>query len=155
MGDASEFVVGGAAQLTYGLTNRLYAPEERPSARRAARRGEFLTVGLQQTVYSNPESARYDSTYQSTFEVHAAPMAHHWRHRPRVSDFRDGRQFSSGIRYLRSWVAVVVGRGGLLTGVRRRLPPITAGGRSTAAITSRLNSTLRWLDGTSQRHVFS
>jgi LPS-assembly protein len=64
--DVSEFVVGGAAQLTYGLTNRLFARGKTVGQVRGQTR-EFLTVGLQQTAYSNPESARYDSTYQSTF----------------------------------------------------------------------------------------
>jgi LPS-assembly protein len=66
VGDQSEFVVGGAADFTYGLTNRFLARGRPVGAGRGQTR-EFLTVGIQQTVYSNPESARYDSTYQSTF----------------------------------------------------------------------------------------
>jgi LPS-assembly protein len=66
VGDVSEFVVGGAAQFTYGLTNRLFARGKNVGDVRGQTR-EFLTVGVQQTVYSDPESARYDSTYQSTF----------------------------------------------------------------------------------------
>jgi hypothetical protein len=62
----SEFVVGGAAQFTYGLTNRFFARGKNVGNVRGQTR-EFLTVGVQQTVYSDPESARYDSTYQSTF----------------------------------------------------------------------------------------
>jgi LPS-assembly protein len=64
--DVSEFVVGSAAQLTYGVTNRFFARGMNVGNRRGQTR-EFLTVGLQQTAYSNPESARYDSAYQSTF----------------------------------------------------------------------------------------
>jgi LPS-assembly protein len=64
--DASEFVVGGAAEFTYGLTNRLFARGTNVGEVRGQTR-EFLTVGLQQTVYTDPESAKYDSTYQSTF----------------------------------------------------------------------------------------
>jgi LPS-assembly protein len=64
--DASEFVVGGAAQFTYGLTNRFFARGRNVGETRGQTR-EFLTAGVQQTAYSNPASARYDSTYQSTF----------------------------------------------------------------------------------------
>jgi hypothetical protein len=64
--DVSEFVVGGAAKFTYGLTNRFFARGKNVGEIRGQTR-EFLTVGVQQTAYSNPESARYDSTYQSTF----------------------------------------------------------------------------------------
>jgi hypothetical protein len=64
--DVSEFVVGGAAQFTYGLTNRFFAHGKTVGERRGQTR-EFLTVGVQQTAYTNPASARYDSTYQSSF----------------------------------------------------------------------------------------
>jgi hypothetical protein len=71
-------VVGGAAQFTYGLTNRFLARGKTVGAARGQTR-EFLTVGLQQTAYSNPEAARYDSTYQSTFgytrPVERSPLA--------------------------------------------------------------------------------
>jgi LPS-assembly protein len=66
VGDASEFVVGSAAQLTYGLTNRLFARSKAVGDTRAQTR-EFLTVGIQQTTYTNSASVRYDSAYQSTF----------------------------------------------------------------------------------------
>jgi LPS-assembly protein len=80
VGDQSEFVVGGAVDFTYGITNRFLA-RGRPTGQTTGRgqTREFLTVGLQQTVYSNPESARYDSTYQSTFgyarAVDISPLA--------------------------------------------------------------------------------
>jgi len=64
--DVSEFVVGSAAQLTYGLTNRFFAKGKTVEDRRGQTR-EFVTVGIQQTTYTNPESAQYDSAYQSTF----------------------------------------------------------------------------------------
>ena len=66
VGDQSEFVVGGAADFTYGLTNRFLA-RGKAVGQAPSQTREFLTVGVQQTVYSNPESARYDSTYQSTY----------------------------------------------------------------------------------------
>ena len=64
--DVSEFVIGSAAQLTYGLTNRLFARGKDVGVTRGQTR-EFLTVGIQQTTYTNPDSIRYDSAYQSTF----------------------------------------------------------------------------------------
>jgi len=64
--DPSEFVVGSATQLTYGLINRFFAKGKAVGDRRSQTR-EFLTVGIQQTTYSNPDSVRYDSAYQSTF----------------------------------------------------------------------------------------
>jgi hypothetical protein len=64
--NVSEFVVGSAAQLTYGLTNRLFARGKNVGDTRGQTR-EFLTVGIQQTTYTNPDSIRYDSAYQSTF----------------------------------------------------------------------------------------
>jgi LPS-assembly protein len=66
VGDQSEFVVSSAADFTYGLTNRFFARGKAVGQAQGQTR-EFLTVGLQQTAYSNPESARYDSTYQSTY----------------------------------------------------------------------------------------
>jgi LPS-assembly protein len=64
--DQSEFVVSGAAEFTYGLTNRFFA-RGRAVGQAQGQTREFLTIGLQQTAYSNPESGRYDSTYQSTY----------------------------------------------------------------------------------------
>ena len=64
LGDFSDYIVGGAARLTYGLTNRLFsrsrAAEGRPSTTR-----EFLTLGVQQTYYSDPLASRFDTTYVS------------------------------------------------------------------------------------------
>jgi LPS-assembly protein len=64
--DVSEFVVGSAAQLTYGLTNRFFAKGKTVGDKRSQTR-EFITVGIQQTAYTNPQSAQYDSAYQSAF----------------------------------------------------------------------------------------
>ncbi len=64
--NVSEFVVGSAAQFTYGLTNRLFARGKNVENRRGQTR-EFMTVGLQQTAYTNPQSAQYDSAYQSSY----------------------------------------------------------------------------------------
>jgi LPS-assembly protein len=62
--DVSDFVVSGSTKFTYGLTNRLFYRGHAVDGTRGQTR-EFVTVGIQQTYYSNPESSRYDSAYQS------------------------------------------------------------------------------------------
>jgi len=64
--DVSDFVVSGATRFTYGVTNRFFARGKAVGQARGQTR-EFLTLGLQQTYYSTPESALYDSAYQSTY----------------------------------------------------------------------------------------
>ena len=61
--DVSDFVVGGTTRVTYGLTNRLfYRSRNRPDGTRGTTR-EFVTIGLQQTYYSNEDASLYDTTY--------------------------------------------------------------------------------------------
>ena len=62
--ESSGTAVGGALKFTYGITNRVLARKPDAGATRGATR-EFLTIGVQQTFYSNPETSRYDSTYVS------------------------------------------------------------------------------------------
>jgi LPS-assembly protein len=63
--DTSDFVVGGTSRMTYGLTNRfMYRGKTVESVRGQTR--EFVTVGIQQTYYSNPESSKYDTSYSSS-----------------------------------------------------------------------------------------
>jgi LPS-assembly protein len=62
--DSSVVVVGGAARLTYGLTNRLIARTRGAAGGRGSTR-EFLTLGVQQTYYTNPETSRFDTQYVS------------------------------------------------------------------------------------------
>ena len=63
--DTSDFVVGGTSRLTYGLTNRfMYRGKTVDGARGQTR--EFVTVGIQQTYYSNSESSKYDTSYSSS-----------------------------------------------------------------------------------------
>jgi LPS-assembly protein len=66
LSDASDFVVGGSSRITYGLTNRLFYRGHTVDGQRGQTR-EFVTVGLQQTYYSNPESSQYDNSYQSAY----------------------------------------------------------------------------------------
>jgi len=63
--DTSDFVVGGTTRLTYGLTNRMmYRGKTMDGVRGSTR--EFVTVGVQQTYYSNSESSKYDTSYSSS-----------------------------------------------------------------------------------------
>jgi len=63
--DTSDFVVGGTSRMTYGLTNRfMYRGKTVDGVRGQTR--EFITVGIQQTYYSNSESSRFDTSYSSS-----------------------------------------------------------------------------------------
>jgi hypothetical protein len=50
--------------VTYGLTNRLFARAPLVDGGGGGTR-EFLTIGVQQTYYTDPEASRIDSTYVS------------------------------------------------------------------------------------------
>jgi hypothetical protein len=62
--DSSAFAVGGAMKLTYGITNRLFARTPAAGGGRGSTR-EFMTIGVQQTYYTDPETSRFDTTYVS------------------------------------------------------------------------------------------
>lgn len=64
--DVSDVVVGSTLRLTYGVTNRLFSRARETAERRSGTR-EGLTIGIQQTYYSNTDAGRFDSTYQSAF----------------------------------------------------------------------------------------
>ena len=76
--DASDFIVGGTTRLTYGLTNRLFYRGKATNGVKGQTR-EFVTVGVQQTYYSNTESSQYDTAYASAFRgrklVSLSPVA--------------------------------------------------------------------------------
>jgi LPS-assembly protein len=63
--DITDFVVSGSTKVSYGLTNRVFARTRAVDGVRGTTR-EILTVGLQQTYYTNPQSGGYDSSYQSS-----------------------------------------------------------------------------------------
>jgi hypothetical protein len=63
--DTSDFVIGGTSRLTYGLTNRLMYRGKSVDGMRGQTR-EFVTIGVQQTYYSNSESSKYDTSYSSS-----------------------------------------------------------------------------------------
>jgi LPS-assembly protein len=148
--DVSDFVVSGAYRVTYGVTNRLFARSGADAAARGQTR-EFLTIGLQQTYYSSPESGRYDSAYQSSYgfqrDLDLSPVALTARLSPsaaldanlRVEYDVSGRglqMLSAGGR---------VGSGATSTTMnysRRRLD----GGVSADDYLS-TSTTMRWLDG--------
>jgi LPS-assembly protein len=64
LNDASDYVVGGATRLTYGITNRLFY-RSRPAEGERSQTREFVTIGVNQTFYTNPQSSLFDTTYVS------------------------------------------------------------------------------------------
>jgi hypothetical protein len=58
----SDVVVGGSTRLTYGLNNR-FLYRQRPTGTSRGSSQEFLTIGIQQTYYTNPEASRWDYQY--------------------------------------------------------------------------------------------
>ena len=72
--DVSNFVVSGNTKVTYGLTNRLFYRGRTVDGVRGQTR-EFVTVGVQETYYSNPLAARFDSTYQSLSGQRSADLS--------------------------------------------------------------------------------
>ena len=64
LNDASDFIVGGAARVTYGVTNRSFY-RSRPGDGQRSQTREFVTVGVNQTYYTNRESSLFDTDYVS------------------------------------------------------------------------------------------
>jgi LPS-assembly protein len=62
LSDNSDFVISGATRFTYGLNNRFFLRGRAVDGARGQTR-EFVTVSVQQTYYTKPESSRYDTTY--------------------------------------------------------------------------------------------
>ena len=60
--DISDAVVGGAARFTYALNNRFFY-RGRPVDGARGQTREFVTLGVQQTYYTNPLASRSDTTY--------------------------------------------------------------------------------------------
>jgi LPS-assembly protein len=65
LSDNADIIVGGATRVTYGVTNRLFYRGRAIGTQRGTSR-EFLTIGVQQTYYSNEESSRFDTQYYSS-----------------------------------------------------------------------------------------
>lgn len=68
LSDYSDVIVGSTTRLTYGLTNRLFSRGRATDAGRGQAR-EVLTIGIQQTYYSNDNAGQFDSSYQSAYGV--------------------------------------------------------------------------------------
>jgi LPS-assembly protein len=91
--DITDFVVSGTTKVTYGLTNRLFARTRTVDNVPGTTR-EVVTVGLQQTYYSNPQAGGYDSSYQSTSNRGAtdlSPLALTARFAPNAAFDTNGR----------------------------------------------------------------
>lgn len=63
--DASDVVIGGASQFTYGLNNRLFYRARTVDGTRG-QTVEFVTVTLQQTYYTKPDLRQVDTQYASS-----------------------------------------------------------------------------------------
>ena len=63
--EGTDYTVGGNTQFTYALSNRLYAKKE--SSR------EILSVGIQQSYYTNDKASVVDWDYQSTQDGRLPP----------------------------------------------------------------------------------
>jgi LPS-assembly protein len=90
----SDVVVGGSTRLTYGLNNRFFY-RQRPTGTTRGSSQEFLTIGVQQTYYSNPEASRWDYTYlgatSRTTPVDLSPVAVTTRFSPSTAISANGR----------------------------------------------------------------
>ena len=65
LSDASDRVIGGSGRVTYGLNNRFFY-RARTTDGTPGSTVQYLTVGLQQTYYSNPLSSLTDTSYVSS-----------------------------------------------------------------------------------------
>jgi len=87
LNDASDFVVGGAARVTYGVTNRFFF-RSRPADGQRSQTREFLTLGVNETYYTDPKSSLVDTNYvsysQRPKEISLSPVALTARYSPLV-----------------------------------------------------------------------
>jgi lipopolysaccharide assembly outer membrane protein LptD (OstA) len=60
-----DFIMGNTTQVSYGLTNRMYARLAADSGAGAIR--QILTVGLTQTYYTNDQAAQFDRRFSTSF----------------------------------------------------------------------------------------
>lgn len=94
LSNSADFVVGGVTRFTYGLTNRVLL-RPRPGEGVLAGAREFLSVGVQQTYYSDSEASQYDQSYASSVQgrtpVSLSPVALTVRYAPSISTYVSGR----------------------------------------------------------------
>jgi LPS-assembly protein len=85
LNDASDYVVGGAARFTYGVTNRWFY-RSRPGDGQRSQTREYLTVGVTETYYTDPKSSLFDTTYVSYSQrpkaINLSPVAMTVRYSP-------------------------------------------------------------------------
>lgn len=62
--DSAGVAFGGAMRFTYGVTNRLFARKPDVNGTRGLTR-EFVTIGVQQTYYSDRRASSFDTAYTS------------------------------------------------------------------------------------------
>jgi hypothetical protein len=113
--DAADRIVGGAARVTYGVTNRLFY-RGRPTESAKGLTREFVTVGVQQSYYTDPLASLYDTNYVSGHPKTGVAVADR-RHRPLLADARLRHQRARGIRRQRLRPPDAVRRG-VVNGLR-------------------------------------
>src|SRR3954464_2330668 len=62
LSDPSDKIIGGMAQFTYGVVNRLLSRSRATDNSRSTTR-EFVTLGVQQTYYTKPTASQTDTQY--------------------------------------------------------------------------------------------
>ena len=84
--DAADQIIGGAARVTYGITNRLFY-RGRPTETARGQTREFMTVGVQQSYYTDPLASLYDTSFVSDRlrQVSLSPIAVVARFSPTVA----------------------------------------------------------------------
>jgi lipopolysaccharide assembly outer membrane protein LptD (OstA) len=84
--DLADQIVGGAARVTYGVTNRLFY-RSRPMENVRGLTREFMTIGVQQTYYTDPLASIYDTSYvaRRPKEVSLSPIAVITRFSPTIA----------------------------------------------------------------------
>jgi lipopolysaccharide assembly outer membrane protein LptD (OstA) len=129
--DPTDFVVGSSTRLTYGLTNRLLYRQRTINGVVGTTR-EFLSVGVQQTYYSNPTSSRADTTYLSASgrsdNVDLSPVALTMRVSPSAAVDANARVeydvSGNGLQVVTTGTSFNMARGtGSVTFSRQRLVP--------------------------------
>ena len=63
--DPADKVIGGMAQLTYGVNNRFFSRSRATEGARSITR-EFVTIGVQQTYYTKPLASQTDTQYTTS-----------------------------------------------------------------------------------------
>ena len=101
LNDASDYVVGGATRVTYGVTNRLFY-RSRPADGQRSQTREFVTIGVNQTYYTNEQSSLFDTDYVSYSRrpKRHRPLAHR-RHRTILTDSRVRHDGTRRVRRVR------------------------------------------------------